>query len=256
MSINQNTIEMMKNLKLKGMRRAFETCLETRQCQSMTQDEFLAYLVQQEWELRQNQRITMALYRAKFRYQACFEQVNFTQGRNLNKNTIMRLADCSFIEKRENIIITGSTGVGKSYLASAFGHQACAKGFKVIYHNTAKLFTKLLNAKGDGTYVREIERIEKQDLLILDDFGLQPIDQQLRLALLEIIEDRHGKKATIIVSQIPVSNWYELLEEKTIADAILDRIVHTSHRIEMKGESMRKKQSAVGGQKELKEINV
>jgi DNA replication protein DnaC len=243
MSNNQSTLEMMKSLKLRGMKRAFETSLETRLCDSMTADEFVAYLLQQEWETRTNNRINNAIYKAKFRYQASIEQLSFAQTRNLNKNLIMRLADCSFIPKKENVIITGSTGVGKSFLASALGHQACAKGFNVAYHNTAKLFTRLINARGDGTYNKEMARLEKPDLLILDDFGLQPIDQKIRLALLEIIEDRHEKKATIIASQIPVASWYELLEEKTIADAILDRLVHTAHRIELKGESMRKKQS-------------
>jgi DNA replication protein DnaC len=243
MNHNQILITKMKELKLHGIRKAFEASLETRAYQDMTQDEFLAYLIEQEWEQRQNQRISTSIYRARFRYQACMEHLHFEPGRNLSKNTVMRLADCSFIEKNENIIITGSTGVGKSFFAPALGHQACVKGFRVIYHNTTKLFTKLKTAKGDGTYAKELSRIEKQDLLILDDFGLQPIDQQLRLALLEIIEDRHGKKSMVIVSQIPVSKWYELLEEKTIADAILDRIVHTSHRIELQGESMRKKQA-------------
>lgn len=239
---NETTIEKMRQLKLNGMRKSFEASLETREYENMTPDEFTNYLVQAEWDHRQRQRITMSLYRAKFRYDASIEGINFGQGRNLNKNTIMRLADCSYIDKKENIIITGSTGVGKSYIASALGHQGCVKGYRVIYYNTAKLFTKLKMAKGDGTYAKEINRIERQDLLILDDFGLQPIDAQIRLSLLEIIEDRHGKKSTIIASQLPVDKWYELLEEKTIADAILDRVVHSSHRIELKGESLRKKQ--------------
>ena len=234
------TIAKMKDLRLQGMRKAFEASIETKEWQNMTQDEFISYLVQSEWEHRQNNRLQVSLYRAKFRYNASVEELSYAQGRNINKNMMMRLADCSYIEKKEDIIITGSTGVGKSFFASALGHQACIKGFKVIYYNTAKLFTKLKMAKGDGTYAKELSRIEKQDLLILDDFGLQPMDQQIRLALLEIMEDRHGKKSTIISSQIPVNKWHDLLEEKTIADAILDRIVHTSHRIELKGESLRK----------------
>jgi DNA replication protein DnaC len=234
------TITKMKELRLQGMSRAFEASIETKEWQNMTQDEFISYLVQSEWEHRQNYRLKVSLYRAKFRYPASIEELSYGQGRNINQNMMMRLSDCSYIEKKENIIITGSTGVGKSFFASALGHQACIKGFKVIYYNTAKLFTKLKMAKGDGTYARELRGIEKQDLLILDDFGLEPIDQQIRLALLEIMEDRHGKKSTIISSQLPVNKWHELLEEKTIADAILDRIVHTSHRIELKGESLRK----------------
>jgi DNA replication protein DnaC len=243
MSNTRTTITKMNELRLQGMRKAFEASVETKEWQNMTQDEFISYLVQSEWEHRENKRLQGSIYKAKFRYNASLEELSYGEGRNVNKNTIMRLSDCSFIEKKENVIITGATGVGKSFFASALGHQACIKGFKVIYYNTAKLFTKLKMAKGDGTYSKELSRIEKQDVLILDDFGLQPIDQHIRLALLEIIEDRHGKKSTIISSQIPVNKWHELLEEKTIADAILDRIVHTSHRIELKGESLRKKQA-------------
>jgi DNA replication protein DnaC len=241
---NTATLQTMKSLKLNGMRAAFESSLETRQHENMTHDEFIAQLLQAEWDKRQHQRITSNILRARFRYNASMEQVNFTHSRNLNKNSLMRLAAGSYIEKKENIIITGFTGAGKSFIASALGNEACVKGFKVIYYNTAKLFTKLKMAKADGTYTKELARIEKQDLLILDDFGLQPMDQSVRLALLEIMEDRHGKRSTMIVSQIPVAKWYELLEEKTIADAILDRIVHTAHRIELTGESMRKKQAA------------
>lgn len=241
---NKATLQMMATLKLNGMRKAFETSLESRQYENMTHDEFIAHLLQTEWDKRQSQRINMSMLRAKFRYSANLEQISFTQQRNLNKNAFMRLVSCSYIEKKENIIITGSTGVGKSFLASALGHEACVKGFKVAYYNTSKLFTKLKMAKADGSYTKEMNRIEKQDVLILDDFGLQPMDQLVRLALLEIMEDRHGKRSTIVVSQIPVAKWYDLLEEKTIADAILDRIVHTAHRLELEGESMRKKQTS------------
>jgi len=153
---------------------------------------------------------------------------------------MMRFAECTYIRKQENILITGSTGIGKSHIATALGHQACTLGFKVYYANMAKLFSKLKMGKADGSYIREISRIERQDLLILDDFGLLPIDNQNRSALMEIIEDRHKKASMIITSQLPVNLWHEVIGEKTIADAILDRIVHDGHRIELKGESLRK----------------
>jgi len=156
----------------------------------------------------------------------------------------MRFGQCDFISKNENILITGSTGIGKSYIASAIGQQACCLGIRVLYQNTGKLMAKLKIAKADGSYAREIGKIERQNLLILDDFGLQPFDAQSRAMLMEIIEDRHGKASTIITSQIPVSGWYDIIGEQTIADAILDRIVHESHRLELKGESMRKKKLA------------
>lgn len=158
---------------------------------------------------------------------------------------IMRFAECSFIDKHENILITGSTGIGKSYIASAIGHQACSSGYKVLYHNTQKLFGRLKMAKADGSYIREVAKIERQDLLILDDFGIQPFDGASRAALMEIIEDRHGKSSTIITSQVPVNKWYEVIGEKTVADAILDRVIHESHRLELEGESLRKKSNLI-----------
>jgi len=141
----------------------------------------------------------------------------------------------------QDIIISGSTGVGKSFLASALGHQCCQYGYKVLYNNCSKLFDRLKMAKADGSYIKEINKIEKLDLLILDDFGMKPMDNNQRLILLEIFEDRHGKKSTIITSQVPVNKWHDVIGEPTIADAILDRLVHSSYRIELEGESMRKK---------------
>lgn len=240
---NSATLEKMRTLRFFGMQRAFEASMETRQYEKHTPDEYISYLIDQEWEYRQNKRIAAALMRARFRYAASIEEIRFASTRNLDKNHVLRLADCSFIDKKENVIITGPTGVGKSYIASALGHQACALGYRVLYFNTVKLFMKLKMSKADASYAKEIKRIEKVDLLILDDFGLQPLDHQTRLNLLEIIEDRHGKKSTIVTSQLPVAKWYELFEEQTIADAVLDRIVHTSNRIELKGESLRKKQT-------------
>ena len=153
----------------------------------------------------------------------------------------MRYADCTFIEKKENILITGSTGIGKSYIASAIGHHACSLGYRVLYFNTTKLFGKLKMAKADGSYISELAKLERNQLLILDDFGIQPFDTISRSALMEIIEDRYGKTSIIITSQVPVSQWHEVIGEKTVADAIMDRIIHGAHRLEIKGESLRKK---------------
>lgn len=237
---NNSTLQKMKELKLFGMQKAFESSLQSRENQTLTPDELLTYLIEAEHNFRQTIRTTTAIQRAKFRYPASIEEINFNQNRNLNKNQFLRLTDCSFIERKENIIITGATGVGKSYIASALGHQACMMGYKVRYYNMAKLFSALKMSKADNSYLSEINRIEKQHLLILDDFGLHPIDPSTRLALLEIIEDRHSKASTIIASQVPVIKWHELLGEQTIADAILDRIIHTSQKIELQGASLRK----------------
>jgi DNA replication protein DnaC len=170
---------------------------------------------------------------------AMVENVHYHADRSIDRNQVMRLAECTFIERNENLLINGSTGIGKSYVASAIGHQACILGYRVFYASTPKLFAKLKMAKADGSYIKEIAKIERQQLLILDDFGIQPFDAQSRVALMEIIEDRHGKTSLIITSQLPVSKWHEVIGEKTIADAILDRIVHDAHRIELKADAAR-----------------
>ncbi|MCX2482848.1 IS21-like element helper ATPase IstB [Pedobacter sp. MR2016-24] len=243
--MNTNTLEKMRRMKFFGMFHAFKASLETQTNQQYSTDEFLAHLIEAEWEDRQNRRIERQLLYAKFRYKASIEDISYHTERGIDRNQIMRLADCQFIGRSECLLITGSTGIGKSYIASAIGHQACILGYKVIYHSTPKLFAKLKIAKADGSYMKEIAKIERQQLLILDDFGIQPFDAQSRAALMEIIEDRHGKTSLIITSQLPVSKWHEIIGEKTVADAILDRIVHDSNRIELKGESLRKKKQQV-----------
>jgi len=234
------SIEKLKAMRLFGIMEAYQSNLNSRAHDQLTQDEFLAYLIDAEWLDRDNRRIERLTTQAKFRYKACFNEIDFNTQRNLSKDQLVRLSDGSFVKNKENMIITGPTGVGKSFIISALGHQACHMGYKTYYSNTSRLFAKLKGAKADGTYIREISRIEKQDLLILDDFGLQPLDNMARQALMEIIEDRHGRKSTIISSQLPVNTWHETIGESNIADAILDRLVHTAHRIQLEGESMRK----------------
>jgi DNA replication protein DnaC len=228
-------------MKLSGMSRAYEMLSATRQSGQMTVDELLSYLVESEWDDRQNKKLHRLIKTARFRYQACVEEVTFAQERNLDKSIFLKLATCDYIEKKENIIITGATGVGKSHIGSALGHQACVKGYKTIYCNVGKLLSQLKMKRSDGSYLREIEKLERQDLLILDDFGLAQFDTQNRLDLLEIIEDRHGKKSTIMTSQLPINKWHDVIADSTIADAILDRLVHNAHRIELKGASLRSK---------------
>lgn len=249
--MNDQTMDKMKTMKLYGMVRAFRTSLESGNADKWTADELLSMLIDSEWDERYNRKLDRNLKNAKFRYKAAVEQINFDTPRDLNKNHMLRLADCDFIDKKENVIITGSTGIGKSYIASALGHQACSLGYKVLYEHTAKLFARLKMAKADGTYLKEVTKMEKQELLIIDDFGIQPLDQQSRTILMEIIEDRHGKRSTVFTSQVPVNKWHEVIGEQTIADAILDRIIHVAHRLELKGESMRKKKTIL--QEELTE---
>lgn len=238
--MNSTVVNKMSEMKFYGMQQTYQTLLDTNQHHSLTNDEIISMLIQAEWEDRENRKINRYLKAARFRYGASIEEVDFTARRGLDKTQLLRLADGSFIKKRENLLITGPTGAGKSYLASALGHQACMQGYKTLYFNTQKLFPQLNIFKADGSYLKQIARIERHDLLILDDFGLQPLDNNARMMLLEIIEDRHGKRSTIISSQLPVSKWHQIIGDSTVADAILDRMVHTSHRIELKGESMRK----------------
>jgi DNA replication protein DnaC len=241
--MNAATLDKMRKMQLWGMYRVFKTSLEAEQGTTYTTDEFLAHLVDSEWDERQNRSIALKVKNARFRYRAALEDMYYHTDRNIEKNEVQRFADCTFIDKNENILITGSTGIGKSYIASALGHHACELGYKVVYHNVPKLFSKLKMSKADGSYLREVTKIERQQLLILDDFGMQPFDAASRAALMELIEDRHGKGALIITSQVPVSKWHDVIGEQTIADAILDRIIHNAHRLELKGESLRKRQS-------------
>lgn len=241
--MNEQTIEKMRTLKLGGMARAFRSSLEIPNRVDYTADEFIRMLIDAEWDERYNRKLDRSLKNARFRYKAAVEQINFRTDRNLDRNYLLRLADCGYIDKKENVIITGSTGIGKSYIASALGHQACSLGYKVCYEHSTKLFARLKMCKADGSYLKEINKLEKQDLLIIDDFGIQPLDTQSRTILMEIIEDRHSKRSTIFTSQVPVNQWHEVIGEITIADAILDRIVHDAHRMELKGESLRKRKT-------------
>ncbi len=238
--MNTTIFNKMAQMKLHGMWHAYKTLQESHHSQQLTHDELIDMLVQAEWEQRENQKFNRLVRQARFRYMASVEQVDFTALRGLDKNQFLRLAECNFVQKQESLLLTGATGVGKSFLASALGHQACLLGYRTLYFNTQKLFSRLKMLKADGSYSREIIKIEKADLIILDDFGMQPLDNGNRMIFLEIIEDRHGRKSTLIASQLPVSKWYEIIGESTIADAILDRMVHSAHRIELKGESMRK----------------
>lgn len=234
-------VQLMQKLKLSGMRASFEGMVQTKNSHAVSNDEFINILLQAEWESREHKKLARRIQGARFRYRSTMEEIDYETPRGIDKTILMRLSDASFIRRGENIIITGATGVGKSYIATALGHQACLMGYRVAYFNTQKLFSMLRMSKADESYIKEIKQIERQDLLILDDFGMQPLDPNTRMMLMEIIEDRHQDKSTIIASQIPVEKWYDMIGESTIADAILDRLVHTAHRVELKGESLRKK---------------
>ncbi len=234
------TMQKLDEMKFTGFARAYREVTETSFNKEFTTDELIAHLVQAEWDDRYNRKLQRLITNARFRYQASFEEIDFSARRNLDKNQMLRLSSCDWITKHQDIIITGSTGSGKSWIASAMGHHGCQHGYKVLYKNCIKLFDELKIAKADGSYYNEMSKIEKMDLLILDDYGLKPLDGSQKIMLLELFEDRHGKKSTIIASQLPVNQWHAFIKEDTLADAILDRVVHGSHRIELKTEvSMR-----------------
>ncbi len=228
-------------LRLHGMNQCWQTLEETRKLHELTLTEGIELLLQFEEDQRSNRRFQRLIRSAQFRYQASIEELELSGVRGLDKSMITRLATGDYIQKGESILVTGATGCGKSFLASALGHQACAQGFKVQYHNVQKLFLKTKMARVDGTIFKALDKLSKVHLLIIDDFGLTHLEQQQRFDLLELIEDRHSQKSTIIASQLPVANWYNVIGDETIADAILDRLIHTSHRVELKGESMRRK---------------
>jgi len=237
---NNQTIEKLRGMRLQAMAEMHIQHVKNNQFNSLTPDEYLSLLTDHEWEDRQTKKIRRLILSAGFRQKADIVDVSYTENRNLDKNMFARLSTLDFMARHENIIMTGASGVGKSFLAQALGHQACMLGKRVIYSNTARLFTRLKLAKVDGTYLKELNRLGKTELLILDDFGLQAFDNHARETLMDIIDDRFGKNSTIVSSQIPVSAWYDIIGEGTIADAILDRLVNSSHRIDLKGESLRK----------------
>jgi DNA replication protein DnaC len=247
-------VTKMKQMRLLGMAKAFNLTMESGKNEKFTPDEMVTHLVESEWDERYNRKLDRTLQSARFRYKASIEEISYDNNR-LDKNQILRLAGCDFVKQKENILITGSTGIGKSFIASAIGHQACSLGYRVLYQYSTKLFGRMKIAKADGSYLKELAKIERQHVLLIDDFGIQPLDAQSRSVLMEIMEDRHGKSTTIITSQIPVSKWHEVIGEQTIADAILDRIVHDAHRIEMKGESLRKKRQPKN-EEEIELINL
>lgn len=231
---------LMQELRLNGMRDRWKVLLETRQAHELSLSDGLELLLQSEKETKDHSRLNRLIANAHFRYKAFIEELKYDVVRGLNKDQMTQLATGDYLNNGESVLVTGATGCGKSFLASALGHHGCAQGKKVLYFNTQKLFIKMKLARGEGTIIKLFEKIAKADLIILDDFGLKKLESQQQQDFMEVIEDRHARRSTIIASQLPVANWYDVIGEETIADAILDRLVHTSHRIELKGESLRK----------------
>lgn len=232
--------EQLTRLRLHGMYNQWISLKESRGLQQLSFTEGVELLLQAEAEEREHRRMVRLTKAARFRYQASLEEVAYTPDRELDKNTMHLLASHQYIQQGESVLITGPTGCGKSYIASALGHHACAHGYKTAYYNMQKLLLELKIKRAEGSLLKFYEKLAKTNLLIIDDFGLSVLDTQSRLDVLELIEDRHGKQATVIASQLPVSDWYEIIGEDTIADAVLDRLTHKAHRLDLKGESLRK----------------
>jgi len=246
--MNNATMDKMRQMRLHGMLRAYRDSREHLTARGLSPDELVAFLVDAEWDERYNRTLARLVKNASFRYRGHIEEIECSQERNIDKNTLMRLASCEWITKGENLIITGATGVGKSFLACALGHAACVRKFRVKYTNCLKFFSHLKTARADGSFPREMKLLAKQDLVILDDFGLKQLDGDSRLFLLELLEDRSGIKSTVISSQVPVSKWFDVIGDPTISDAVCDRVVHTAHMVQLKGPSMRKQKWKNSGQ--------
>jgi DNA replication protein DnaC len=239
--MTEPTIEKLRALKLYTMATTWIAQHSEPSIAELSFDERLALLVDAETLARDNKRLQKLLHDAKLRVpSACMEDVDLNPKRDIDKPLLRALATGRWIAEHSNVLITGMTGVGKSYLACALGQLACRLGFRVAYKRVPRLFEELALAHADGTYVRLLTRLAKVDVLILDDWGLAPLSDQQRRDVLEILEDRHGARSTVVTSQVPVENWHDYIAHPTIADAVLDRLVHNAHKIKMKGPSRRK----------------
>jgi len=239
--LTQPTLEQLQELRLHALARAWQAQHEDPTADDLGFDERLGLLVDAEWTDRQNKRLDRLLRAAKLRLAgACIEDVDYARERKLDKAVVRQLATGRWIEAHQNVVITGATGVGKTYLACALAQQACRQGYRVLYRRAPRIFDELALARADGTYARLLVRFAKIDVLLLDDWGLSPVKEVERRDLLEIMEDRHGLRSTIWTSQIPVAQWHDHVGDPTIADAICDRLLHNAHRIELHGPSRRK----------------
>jgi DNA replication protein DnaC len=239
--LNQQTFDKLYGLKLVGMAEAFKEQLQQPNLSELSFEERFGLLVDRQWTFKEDCRLQRLLKDAKLKIQACPEDIDYKNPRGIDKSLILRLLSCDWIQKHQNVIISGPTGVGKTFLACALAQKACREGYRAFYLRIPKLLYHLAIAKADGSYPKTMKKLLRTHVLVLDDFGLAPLTDPERRDLLEVIEDRHGTGSTLITSQLPLENWHEHIGDPTIADAILDRLIHNAHRINLKGGSMRKK---------------
>jgi len=239
--LNEQTFDKLYGLKLFGMAEGFKELLQQPNLNDLSFEERFGLLVDRQWTFKEDGRLKRLLQDAKLKFQACAEDIDYKNPRGIDKSVILRLLSCDWIQKHQNVIISGPTGVGKTFLACALAQKACREGYRAFYIRSPKLLYHLAIAKADGSYPKTMKKLLRTQVLILDDFGLAPLTDPERRDLLEVIEDRHGSGSTLVTSQLPIENWHEHIGDPTIADAILDRLIHNAHRINLKGGSMRKK---------------
>jgi len=234
------TLNLMQKMKLTGMASSYEAILDLPLDKHPDTHECIATIIDAELQNRAHRRTQMLLRLSKLRYQSSLQDMIYKPERNLKKEVIAQLADCAYIDRAENLLITGATGCGKSFIACALGNQACLMGYKTLYFNMNRFYEQIAVAKVDGSFIKWMNRIQKAALIIFDDFGLQPLNHQIKLTLLQILEDRYNRSSTIICSQLPVASWYDYLNDKTLADAIMDRLTAKCSKINLQGPSLRK----------------
>jgi DNA replication protein DnaC len=242
--LNQQTLDQLLRLKLKGMSYAYQEQLQ-QPAQDLSFEERFGLMVDREWTYREDLRLKRLLKVAKLREPACVEDIDYRHPRGLDRSVLKTIASCQWITKSQNLILIGPTGSGKTYLACALANQACRLGFMTLYVRISKLLQDFQIAKADGSYAKLLTKLAKLNLLIIDDWGLTPLTPAERRDLLEILDDRYNRGSTLITSQFPITTWHDLIGEPTIADAILDRLVHAAHKITLKGDSMRKTRSSL-----------
>jgi DNA replication protein DnaC len=240
--LSEPTHQKLIDMKLFGFAASFQEYLDQPKKDALAFEERLGLMIDREWSGRSQRRLQRHLAVAKLRHNACLEDIDYRHPRNLDRSVLQRLSACRWIEEHQNLLVTGPTGVGKTWIACALAHQACRQGFVSLYFRVPRLLQNLHLARADGSYPRQLLRLAKTSLLILDDLGIAPLDDNGQRDLLEILEDRHGLASTIVAGQVPVNHWHELFSDPTLAEAFLDRLIHNAHRIEMKGPSLRKPQ--------------
>lgn len=238
--LSHPTLDKLQMLRLYGMKKALIDQMEQSDITSLSFEERLGLLVDRETFERENRSLQIRLKKAKLKQVAAMEDIDYRQTRSLDKALMLQLSSCQWIKAHQNILIVGPTGTGKTYLACALSHKACLEGYTSLYVRLPRLLPELIIAKGTGTYMKKLNELVKIDVLVLDDWGLMNMNAEHRRDLLEILDDRHNKKSTIVTSQLPIKLWHEAINDPTLADAILDRLIHNAHRLELKGESMRK----------------